>query len=135
MNIDICFDCLFKQKPYIAKDKVVFYSQPSQCSKCGENKQLVFNFSNGHGKKLFNVVAGDIKIMNYIGIDVCDKFEFTLQTLANDVGWNEVRDRYMYIQGQEAGKPLAFRTIEEYEPYLNCRVVELGNRIIIQKHL
>lgn len=135
LNIDICLDCLHKQKPYVVKDKVIFYSQPCQCSECGENKQLVFNFSNGYDKKLFIIVAGDIKIMNYIGIDACEKFEFTLQTLANDVGWNEVRDRYMYIKGQEDGKPLAFRTVEEYEPYLHYQVVELGNRIIIQKHL
>lgn len=131
--MDICLDCLHKQKPWISKDSVILYSQPSECSECGESKQLVFNFTDGQHDRLFNTLTGDIKIWNYPWNDICEKFDFSLQTLVADLGWDKVRDRYMYIEGQEEGKPLAFRTPEEYEIYLNYRVVNIKNSILLRK--
>jgi len=131
--MNICFECLHKQKPWISKDSVILYSQPSECSECGENKQLVFNFTDDQRDKLFNTLTSDIKVSNYPWNDVCEKLDFSLQTLVSDLGWDKVRNRYMYIKGQEEGKPLAFRTSEEYEPYLNYRVVNLKDSIIIKK--
>lgn len=131
--MNICLDCLQKQKPWVNKDKVILHSQLSQCNECNKNKQLVFCFVNECLDKLFNVVAEDIKVLNYPWNDACKKFDFSLQTLVCDLGWDIVRNKYMYIKGQEEGKPLAFKTHEEYEPYLNYRVIELGNKIIIEK--
>lgn len=62
-----------------------------------------------------------------------DKVEITLRDLVVNLGWNKVRDRYMYIEGKEEGKPLAFRTHQEYEPYLNYRVIDLRDKTILRR--
>ena len=126
-NMNICLDCLQKQKPWVSKDKVILYSQPNQCEECGENKQLVYDF----GDNMFSMLVGFG--LHIVGCPNISDLDFSLNTMVNSYGWDNVRDTIMYIKGQEDGRPLAFRTLDEYKPYLDYRVVELGYKIIIEK--
>lgn len=144
--MNICLDCLQKQKPWINKDMVILSAGQCQCSECGESKQLVCIYTESDERLLeynmglgiyfnhhWHIHSDKVYCLNFPGC--LDELEITLRTLVVNLGWDRVRDRYMYIKGQEEGKPLAFRTHEEYEPYLDYRVVELkdgiGDRRII----
>ncbi len=74
--------------------------------------------------------------LNVIGhdrsLDICEEFDFSLRTLVHDIGWEEV-GYIMYVEGQEDGWPLDFWTEEEYEPYLDYRVVKLSPLIIRER--
>lgn len=141
----LCLDCLQKQKPWVTDDMAILSSRQSQCDECGENKQLVCIYTESD-KKLLEYTMGLGVCLNqlygvihfdkqYCGSLSChlDKLEITLRTLVVNLGWDIVRNKYMYIKGQEDGKPLAFKTTPEYEPYLNYKVVGLGNSIILRE--
>ena len=140
--MNICFECLHKQKPWVSKDMVIRYVGLSRCDECGEDKQLVYVYTDNDEKLLVKQLGFDIRFNSYWLIHFTsqptvepdlNKVEITLKDLVINLGWDKVRDRYMYIEGQEDGKPLAFKTNEEYEPYLNYRVVNLKDSIIIKK--
>lgn len=138
---DFCLDCLRKLKPWVTDDMVILYSQPSQCSKCGEVKKLVCVYTDNDEKLLVKRLGTGIQFNAqwYIyftsqpstDIDLVE-VEITLRDLVVSLGWDTVRDIYMYIEGQENGKPLAFRTHKEYEPYLDYRVINLNNKTILR---
>lgn len=144
MDINICLDCLQKQKPWVNKDMVIQYASVGLCDECGESKKLVYVYTETDDKLLEKRVGSYIGYNSHwfihftsqpvIDLDL-DKVEITLRDLVVNLGWDKVRDRYMYIEGQEEGKPLAFKTHEEYEPYLDYRVVDLNNKIIIKKQI
>lgn len=140
--MDICLDCLQKQKPWVSKDMVIRYAGLSRCDECGEDKQLVYVYTDSDEKLLVKRLGTGIQFNAHwyihftsqpsVDIDL-DKVEITLRDLVINLGWDKVRDRYMYIEGQEDGNPLAFKTHEEYEPYLDYRVTDLRNQTIIKK--
>lgn len=139
----LCLDCLQKQKPWVNNDMAILSSQQGQCSECGENKQLVCIYTESDKKLLEYKMGLGICLNNIYGVihfdeQYCgslsyhlEKLEITLRTLVVNLGWDRVRDRYMYIEGQEDGKPLAFKSVQEYKPYLDYRVTGLDNYSII----
>lgn len=139
---DFCLDCLQKQKPWVTDDMVILYSQSSQCSECGEIKKLVCVYTDSDEKLLVKRLGTGIQFnahwyihftsQPFVDIDI-PKVEITLKDLVVNLGWNTVRDRYMYIEGQEDDKPLAFKTHEEYEPYLDYKVIDLNNQTILRR--
>lgn len=142
MDINICLDCLQKQKPWVNKDMVIQYASVGLCDECGESKKLVYVYTETDDKLLVKTVGSYIEYNSHWFIHFTsqpivhpnlDEVEITLKDLVINLGWDKVRDRYMYIEGQEDGKPLAFKTHEEYEPYLDYRVVDIKNKTIIKK--
>lgn len=138
---EICLDCLQKQKPWITDDMAILYSQPDKCDECGQNKKLVYVYTDSDEKLLIKQSCLPIQynlgwFIHFTSLSTVEprlnEVEITLRDLVVNLGWDVVRNRYMYIKGQEEGKPLAFKTHEEYEPYLNYRVVKLENEIIIE---
>lgn len=139
---DICLDCLQKQKPWVTNDMAVLSVQQGQCSECGQSKKLVYVYTESDEKLLVKKVGSYIQYNSHwfihftsqptVDLDL-DKVEITLRDLVVNLGWDKVRDRYMYIEGQEEGKPLAFKTHEEYEPYLDYGVIDLHNKTILRR--
>lgn len=125
---EFCLECLQKFEPNANRYNSILTDRLELCEGCGKQKQVVFS----HGGQLFTTLLGDIKVCNYCGGDVCNTLDISFGTLVSDIGWDEVRNRYVYIEGQEENKPLAFKTIQEYEPYLNYRVIALGNSIVLR---
>lgn len=137
-----CLDCLQKQKPWITDDMAILYSQPDRCNECGLNKKLVYVYTDGDKKLLIKQSCFSIRynldlFIHFTSLSTVkpglNEVEITLKDLVVNLGWDIVRNQYMYIEGQEDGEPLAFKAHEEYEPYLNYRVVGLDNSIILQE--
>lgn len=137
----ICLNCLQKHKPWITNDMAILSAQKNQCDECGEDKQLVYVYTDSDKKLLVKPLGSGIEFNAHwyihftsqpsTDIDL-DKVEITLRDLVVSLGWDTARDRYMYIEGQENGKPLTFKTHKEYEPYLDYRVVNLNNKTILR---
>lgn len=145
----ICLECLQKQKPWVSEDMAILSVHKGQCSECGEDRQLVCVYTEKDTKLLeyqmglgthfnnYDVIYPDKRCSFTFG-DCFDELEITLKTLVVNLGWDRVRDNYMYVKGQEEGKPIAFRTPKEYDPYLNYRAVKIDERkkeIIIEPKL
>lgn len=146
---EFCLDCLQKQKPWVTNDMAILYSQPSQCCECGQTKKLVYVYTDNDNKLLRKSIVGSIvggiefnsqwnihftfNPPSSFGVELnLDEVEITLRTLVINVGWDEVRDHYMYLEGHEDGNPIAFKTNEEYTQYLNYKVINLRNKIILR---
>lgn len=105
-------------------------------------KKLVYVYTESDEKLLVKKIGSYIQYNSHwlihftsqptVDLDL-DKVEITLRDLVVNLGWDKVRDRYMYIEGQEEGKPLAFKTHEEYEPYLDYGVIDLHNKTILRR--
>lgn len=141
MKINICLDCLQKQKPWITDDMAILYSRPDKCDECGLDKKLVYVYTDSDEKLLvehpcFPIEYNRDDSIHFTSLSTfspsLNEVEITLRDLVVNLGWNKVRDKYMYIEGQEDGKPLAFKTHEEYEPYLDYRVVRLDNPVVLR---
>lgn len=141
----LCLDCLQKQKPWVNKDMTILSAHQSQCGECGESKQLVCIYTESNEKLLAYKMGLGICLNHLYSIihfdkqygatlsQYLDELEITLRTLVVNLGWDRVRDRYIYIEGQENDKPIAFRTHGEYKPYLDYRVIDLHNKTILRR--
>ena len=83
--MDICLDCLQKQKPWVSKDMVIRYAGLSRCDECGEDKQLVYVYTDNDEKLL---VKNDMEIV----IQVLGRKRATL-TVPTDITQDALLER------------------------------------------